>query len=46
MSMLTPTPLMGLVTGFWSFKTFAAAVELELFTKARGWADGDRRRGG
>lgn len=34
--MLTPTPLMGLVTGFWSFKTFAAAVELDLFTKLRG----------
>ncbi|MBL7259833.1 methyltransferase [Paractinoplanes lichenicola] len=31
--MLTPTPLMGLVTGFWSFKTLAAAVELDLFTK-------------
>ena len=36
MSMPTPTPLMGLVTGFWSFKTFAAAVELELFTKLSG----------
>ncbi|WP_250030324.1 acetylserotonin O-methyltransferase [Paractinoplanes maris] len=34
--MLTPTPLMGLVTGFWSFKTFAAAVELELFTRLAG----------
>ena len=33
--MLTPTPLMGLVTGFWSFKTFAAAVELDLFTHLR-----------
>ncbi|MBM2618471.1 methyltransferase domain-containing protein [Actinoplanes sp. LDG1-06] len=33
--MLTPTPLMGLVTGFWSFKTFAAAVELDLFTRLR-----------
>jgi len=27
---------MGLVTGFWSFKTFAAAVEMELFTKLAG----------
>ncbi|WP_127506521.1 methyltransferase [Actinoplanes solisilvae] len=34
--MLTPTPLMGLVTGFWSFKTFAAAVEMELFTRLAG----------
>ncbi len=34
--MLTPTPLMGLVTGFWSFKTFAAAVELDLFTRLKG----------
>ncbi|WP_041840711.1 methyltransferase [Actinoplanes friuliensis] len=31
--MLTPTPLMDLVTGFWSFKTFAAAVELDLFSR-------------
>jgi 3-hydroxy-5-methyl-1-naphthoate 3-O-methyltransferase len=34
--MLTPTPLMRLVSGFWSFKTFAAAVELDLFTKLAG----------
>ncbi|MFK3985241.1 methyltransferase [Micromonospora sp. NPDC050397] len=34
--MITPTPLMGLVTGFWSFKTFAAAVELGLFTRIAG----------
>lgn len=34
--MLTPTPLMDLVTGFWSFKTFAAAVELDLFTRLAG----------
>jgi hypothetical protein len=27
---------MGLVTGFWSFKTFAAAVELDLFTRLAG----------
>ncbi|MEV0396826.1 methyltransferase [Polymorphospora rubra] len=31
--MITPTPLMRLVTGFWSFKTFATAVELDLFTR-------------
>lgn len=30
---LTPQPLMELATGFWSFKSFAAAVELELFSK-------------
>jgi 3-hydroxy-5-methyl-1-naphthoate 3-O-methyltransferase len=34
--MLTPTPLMRLVSGFWSFKTFAAAVELDLFTRLAG----------
>lgn len=34
--MLTPTPLMELVTGFWSFKTFAAAIELDLFTRLAG----------
>ncbi|MFY1631982.1 methyltransferase [Solwaraspora sp. WMMB335] len=34
--MLTPTPLMRLVTGFWSFKTLAAAVELDLFTRLSG----------
>ena len=28
--------LMDLVTGFWSFKTFAAAVELDLFTRLSG----------
>jgi predicted nicotinamide N-methyase len=33
---LTPTPLMGLVTGFWSFKTLAVAVELDLFTRISG----------
>jgi predicted O-methyltransferase YrrM len=33
---LTPTPLMRLVSGFWSFKTFAAAVELDLFTTLAG----------
>ncbi|MFE9655958.1 methyltransferase [Micromonospora sp. NPDC006431] len=34
--MLTPTPLMRLVTGFWSFKTLAVAVDLELFTRLAG----------
>ncbi|GAA4688210.1 methyltransferase [Phytohabitans rumicis] len=34
--MLTPTPLMRLVSGFWSFKTFAAAVELDLFSRLAG----------
>lgn len=33
---LTPTPLMRLVTGFWSFKTLAVAVELDLFTRLAG----------
>ncbi len=34
--MLTPAPLMRLVSGFWGFKTFAAAVELDLFTYLAG----------
>jgi hypothetical protein len=34
--MLTPTPLMRLTTGFWSFKTLAVAVELGLFTRLAG----------
>jgi SAM-dependent methyltransferase len=34
--MLTPTPLMRLVTGYWSFKTLAAAVELDLFSRLAG----------
>ncbi|MCP2322050.1 SAM-dependent methyltransferase [Hamadaea flava] len=34
--MITPTPLMRLVTGFWSFKTLAVAVELDLFTRIAG----------
>jgi len=29
---LTPLPLMELATSFWAYKTFAAAVELDLFT--------------
>jgi SAM-dependent methyltransferase len=33
---LTPAPLMELTTGFWSFKSFAAAVELKLFTLLSG----------
>lgn len=33
---ITPVPLMQLSTGFWSFKTLAAAVELDLFTKLAG----------
>ncbi|MFD9061167.1 methyltransferase [Kitasatospora purpeofusca] len=32
---LTPVPLMQLASGFWSFKVFAAAVELGLFTRLR-----------
>jgi 3-hydroxy-5-methyl-1-naphthoate 3-O-methyltransferase len=32
----TPTALMRLVTGFWSFKTLAVAVELDLFTRIEG----------
>jgi len=31
-SPLTPLPLMELATSFWAYKTFAAAVELDLFT--------------
>jgi 3-hydroxy-5-methyl-1-naphthoate 3-O-methyltransferase len=34
--MLTPAPLMRLVTGFWAFKTLAVAVELDLFTRLAG----------
>ncbi|NUT22743.1 MAG: methyltransferase domain-containing protein [Hamadaea sp.] len=34
--MISPTPLMRLVTGFWSFKTLAVAVELGLFTRIAG----------
>jgi 3-hydroxy-5-methyl-1-naphthoate 3-O-methyltransferase len=33
--MLSPTTLMDLVSGFWSFKTLAAAVNLDLFTALR-----------
>ena len=31
--MITPTPLMQLVTGFWGFKTLAVAVEFKLFDR-------------
>ncbi|GGM12306.1 MULTISPECIES: methyltransferase [Micromonospora] len=34
--MITPTPLMGIVTGYWAFKTLAAAVELDLFGRLAG----------
>ena len=34
--MITPTPLMQLVSGFWSFKTLAVAVEFDLFTRLAG----------
>ncbi|MFE0592330.1 methyltransferase [Micromonospora echinospora] len=34
--MITPTPLMQLVSGYWAFKTLAAAVELDLFGRLAG----------
>jgi len=33
---LTPVPLMQISTGFWAFKTLAAANELDLFTRLAG----------
>jgi hypothetical protein len=30
---VTPVPLMQIATGFWAFKTLAAAHELDLFTR-------------
>jgi len=33
---LSPVPLMQLATGFWAFKTLAAAHELDLFTRLSG----------
>ncbi|TCK26245.1 methyltransferase [Pseudonocardia endophytica] len=33
---VTPVPLMQLATGFWAFKTLAAAHELDLFTRLSG----------
>ena len=35
---LSPVPLMQLATGFWAFKTLAAAHELDLFTRLSGTA--------
>ncbi|MDQ7908279.1 methyltransferase [Phytohabitans sp. ZYX-F-186] len=35
---LSPAPLMRLTTGFWAFKTLAAAHELDLFTRLSGTA--------
>src|SRR5690242_7996727 len=35
---LSPVPLMRLSTGFWAFKTLAAADELDLFTRLSGTA--------
>ena len=35
---LSPAPLMQLSTGFWAFKTLAAADELDLFTRLSGTA--------
>jgi predicted O-methyltransferase YrrM len=35
-AVLTPVPLMQLATGFWAFKTLAAAGELSLFTRLSG----------
>ncbi len=34
--MITPTPLMQIVTGYWAFKTLAAAVDLDLFGRLAG----------
>jgi hypothetical protein len=36
---LTPVPLMQISTGFWAFKTLAAANELDLFTRLAGGAE-------
>jgi SAM-dependent methyltransferase len=36
---LTPVPLMQISTGFWAFKTLAAANELDLFTSLAGGAE-------
>jgi 3-hydroxy-5-methyl-1-naphthoate 3-O-methyltransferase len=33
---LTPMPLMQLATAFWAFKTLAAAVELDIFSRLSG----------
>lgn len=34
--MITPTPLMEIVSGYWAFKTLAAAVDLDLFGRLAG----------
>src|SRR5919201_4888639 len=36
---LTPVPLMQIATGFWAFKTLAAAHELDLFRRLAGGAE-------
>jgi hypothetical protein len=36
---LTPVPLRQIATGFWAFKTLAAAHELDLFTRLAGGAE-------
>ena len=36
---LTPVPLMQISTGFWAFKTLAAANELDVFTRLAGGAE-------
>src|SRR5919197_1516406 len=36
---LTPVPLMQIATGFWAFKTLAAAHELDLFARLAGGAE-------
>jgi hypothetical protein len=36
---LTPVPLMQISTGFWAFKTLAAANELGVFTRLAGGAE-------
>ena len=36
---VTPVPLMQIATGFWAFKTLAAAHELDLFTRLAGGAE-------
>jgi len=35
---VSPVPLMQLSTGFWAFKTLAAAHEFDLFTRLSGGA--------
>jgi hypothetical protein len=40
---LSPVPLMQLTTGFWAFKTLAAAHEFDLFSRLSG-TDGTTAR--